>query len=279
MRQFIVRLVLFLFVALVVFGIYRLVTIRPLPRPAFFPGQAAGPLVLADTGRSSTAPPYTLAALEAARQQGVDGFYLPLWLTRDGQLVAAPSADLAQFTNGSGQIVQYTAAELAALDAAYRFDPGGNGVYPWRGRGQRLLTLAEVLQAFPEQRIVADVQAAGLAAVAALLQAIDGQNARGRVLAKVEGQQLVEALRAQAPDLATAYTEGEARAFLTAYRLRLTPFYRPAAPALILPADRVTTRLVRAAHSRGVELIAVATEDAQVEPLATQGVAAIVVGR
>ncbi|MCS6845379.1 MAG: hypothetical protein NZ528_13820 [Caldilineales bacterium] len=278
MRQFIVRLVLFLFVALVVFGLYRLVTIRPLSRPPFFPEQHAGPLRLADAGRSATAPPYTLAALQAAQQEGADGFYLPLWLTRDGQLVAAPSADLAEFTNGSGRIAQYTAAELAALDAAYRFDPGGTGTYPWRGRGQRLLTLAEILQAFPEQRVVADVQAAELATVAALLQAVDGQNARGRVLAKVEGQQLVEALRAQAPDLATAYTEGEARAFVTAYRLRLTPFYRPAAPALILPADQLSGRLVRAAHSRGVEVIAVATEDAQVQPLAAMGVAAVIVG-
>lgn len=276
MRQFIVRLALFLFVALVVFGLYRLVTIRPLPRAAFFPEQSAGPLILADTARSDAAPPYTLAALEQARQMGADGFYLPLWLTRDGQLVAAPSAELAQFTEGRGQIRQRTAGELAALDAGYRFDPAGSGAYPWRGQGQRLLTLAEILQTFPEQRIVADVQAAELAAVAALLQAVDAQSARPRVLAKVEGQQLVEALRAQAPDLATAYTASEARAFLTAHRLRLTAFYRPVAPALILAADQVNSGLLRAAHSRGIEVIPVVPEDGQTETLAAMGVAAII---
>lgn len=256
MRQFTIRLVLFLSVLLVIFGIYRLVTIRPLPPVPFFADAPDTPLIIADSAQASDAPPYTMAAFEAAQQAGAHGLYLPLWLTRDGQLIAAPSPDVSVFSAASGQIAAMTVAELAALDAGYDFDPAGAGDFSWRDRGQRLLTLPEILETFPNLRIVADLQAPELASLAALLQAVDARDARPRVLAVVDDQQLVEALRQQAPDLATAYTSGETRAFMTTERLRLTPFYRPAAPAVILPGDAVDARLARAAHGRGVAVLA-----------------------
>lgn len=257
MRQALLRLALLAIIILVVFGMYRLLTIRPLDPVSVLPYRQDSSLVFVDPGRDDRAPPYTRAALEMAVQAGADGVYLPLYLSRDGALVVLLSPDLGQISDGSGLVSELALEELSRLDAAYRFDPQGDGSYPLRGDGVRVLTLDEVLQAFPDLRVIASLQEPSLPSVAALLQATDLREARQRMLAVVNDQQLAETLRQQAPDLATAFTESEATAFLTTVQLRLTPFYRPAAPVLLLAADDVTDRLVRAAHSRGVSVAAI----------------------
>ena len=260
MRQFLVRLVAFLAVILVIFGLYRLITVQPLKPSAFFAPVAQAPLVIADTGRLSQAPPYTLAAFEAAQQAGATGFYLPVHLTRDGELVVLGSADLAQLTERSELVSQLTLAEVQGLDAGYRFDPAGDGSFPWRGKNQRVLSLQDVLVAFPDESMVIRIEEPNFASVAALLQAVDATGSRPRLLAIVDEPQLANTLRSQAPDLATANTSAEAGAFLATQRLRLTPFYRPAAPGWILDGDRVSSPLVKSAHSRGIHVLAVASD-------------------
>lgn len=257
MRQFLVRLLAFLVAILVTFGLYRLITVQPLKPSAFFASAEPSPLVIADTAKSTVAPPYTLAALEAAQQAGAGGFYLPVRLTRDGELVVIGSPDLAQLTESSGQVAQSTLAEIQALDAGYQYDPAGDGSFPWRGANQHILSLQDVLTTFPDMSIVVEVTEPGFASLAALLQAADATGARDRLLAMVDEQQLANTLRSQAPDLATANTSAESTAFLTTYRLHMTPFYRPAAPGLVLDGDQVSRRLARSAHSRGIRLLAV----------------------
>lgn len=229
MRQFLFRLILVLLVVLVIFGIYRLLTIRPLDNVAFFrdrPGLAA-----VDSVSPAGARPYTLAAFQAARQAGVNGLYLPVYLTRDGVLVVADSA-----------VSQQTLAELE----------GG-------------VALQEVLTAFPELRAIVALRQPTLQGVAALLQAIDGADARTRVLAAVDHPLLANTLREQAPDLGTAATSAEAAAFLAMERFGLAPFYRPAAPALLLPGDEIDKALVGAARGRGIHLVALAGQQGSAE--------------
>ena len=260
MRQLVVRLLAFLVVILVIFGLYRLITVQPLEPSDFFAQAAKAPLVIADTGRFTQAPPYTLPALDAAQQAGADGFYLPVQLTRDGELVVLSQADLSQLTERNEAVSQLTLAEVQGLDAGYRFDPAGDGTFPWRGKEQRVLSLQEILTMFPEESIVVRVEEPGFASLAALLQAADATSSRARLLAIVDEQQLANTLRSQASDLATANTSAEAAAFLATQRLRMTPFYRPAAPGLILDGDQVSRRLSNSAHSRGIRVLAVATD-------------------
>ena len=353
MRQFLVRLLAFLVVILVIFGLYRLITVQPLKPSDFFAQATKAALVIADTGRLTQAPPYTLAALDAAKQAGADGFYLPVQLTRDGELVVLGTNDLSQFTERSEPVSQLTLAEVQSLDAGYRFDPAGDGAFPWRGKGQRVLSLLDVsdslsggvdrssrwksqasprsppccrlpmaparrrdssrsstssnwrntlrsqapdlatantsaeaaaflatpdgaypwrskgqrvlslqdvLAAYPDESIIVKVEEPGFASLAALLQAADATASRTRLLAIVDEQQLANTLRSQAPDLATANTSAEAAAFLATQRLRMTPFYRPAAPGLILDGDQVSRRLSNSAHSRGIRVLAVAND-------------------
>ncbi len=174
-------------------------------------------------------------------------------LTRDGELVVLGQADLSQLTERNDPVSQLTLSEVQGLDAGYRFDPAGDGTFPWRGKGQRVLSLQEILSLFPEELIVVKVEEPGFASLAALLQAADATGSRTRLLAIVDEQQLANTLRSQASDLATANTSAEAAAFLATQRLRMTPFYRPAAPGLILDGDQVSRRLSNSAHSRGIQ--------------------------
>lgn len=262
MRQFLVRLFAFVIVLLVVFGLYRLLTIQPLSPSDFFaqPGAEDRLLVIFNVGESGAPAAYTLEAFEAARGRGADGLYLPLHLTRDGELVVLGSPLLAATTGARGRVGDATLADLQSL---------------------QVVSLRQVLAAFPQMRVVAHVVEPSLPAVAALLQAVDGNGARERLLAVVDDQQLAEALREQAPDLATAYTSGETSAFLTTYGLRLTPFYRAAAPALVLDAEQVSSGLVRAAHSQGVSVVVLegAPEGDAVEDWFELGVDAVIVNQ
>jgi glycerophosphoryl diester phosphodiesterase len=245
MRQFLLRLLLLLLVVLVIFGVYRLLTIRPLDNVAFFQDQ---PLMLAvDSPISSQA----LADLAAARDAGANSLYLPVTLTRDGILVVTDAA-----------VAELTLAELRSVDAF-----------------SGIVTLQEALAAHPDLRAVVVVQQPGLQALAALLQAIDANNARPRVLAVVDHPLLADTLREQAPDLGTAATTAETSAFLTTKRFRLTPFYRPAAPAMLLEGSEINKRLVDAARGRGIHLLALAGQPdvAAAQALIDAGVDGVVV--
>ena len=226
MRQFLLRLVLLLLVVLVIFGVYRLLTIRPLDNVAFFRDLPI--LAAVDSTNPAGARPYSLAAFDAARQAGANGLYLPVALTRDGVLVVTGSA-----------VGELALAELRSVGA---FDG--------------MVTLQEALAAHPDLRAVVVVRQPSLLALAALLQAIDANDARSRVLAVVDHPLLADTLREQAPDLGTAATTAETNAFLATKRFRLTPFYRPAAPAMLLEGSRINKRVVDAALNRGIHLLA-----------------------
>ncbi len=243
-RQFLLRLLLLSLIVVVIFGVYRLLTIRPLDNVAFFQDQ---PLLLAVDSRSAGE---TLADFAASRDAGANGLYLPAALTRDGVLVVTDSA-----------VGELSLAELRSVDA-------------FAG----IVTLQEALAAFPDMRAVVVVQQPSLQSLAALLQAIDANNARPRVVAVVDHPLLADTLREQAPDLGTAATTAETNAFLTTKRFRLTPFYRPAAPAMVLAGSEINKRLVDAARSRGIHMLALAgqMDTAAVQALINAGVDGVI---
>lgn len=249
MRQFLLRLLLLLLVVLVIFGVYRLLTIRPLDNVAFFRDQP--PLMAVDSSAPAGAPPYSPAAFAAASQAGANGLYLPAALTRDGVLVVTGS-----------DVGELTLADLQSADAT-----------------GSVVTLQEALAAYPDLRAIVVVRQPSLQALAALLQAIDANDARGRVLAVVDQPLLAHTLREQAPDLGTATTTAETNAFLTTKRFGLAPFYRPAAPAMLLKGSQINKRLVDAARGRGIHLIASPDQQgsAAVQTLIDAGVDGVIV--
>jgi len=78
-------------------------------------------LKVAHRGGAGLAPENTLAAFNRGLAHGADFLELDIHMSKDGQLVVIHDATLARTTNASGEVSDYTAAELAALDASARY--------------------------------------------------------------------------------------------------------------------------------------------------------------
>jgi glycerophosphoryl diester phosphodiesterase len=114
-----------------------------LPRPL------AVPLVYAHRGGAALRPENTLAAFDHGLSLGAGGLELDVHLSRDGIVVVHHDATLDRTTSGRGPLAACTAAQLAGLDAGYRFvGPDGRG-FPFRGRGIGVPALATVLARYP----------------------------------------------------------------------------------------------------------------------------------
>jgi len=113
-------------------------------------------LVIAHRGNRVAAPENTIEALRQAVEMGVDGLEFDVRVTRDGIPVLMHDPDLDRTTNARGRVVDHSLHELQSVDAGAR-SPG------WAGRGVRIPTLEEVLDAFRETPMVVEVKVPGAA--------------------------------------------------------------------------------------------------------------------
>lgn len=97
------------------------------------------PIIFAHRGASAYAPENTLAAFELALRQGADAIELDTKLTADGQVVVIHDQTLDRTTSKSGQVRDFTLAEIRKLDAGSHFDIAF--------KGESIPTLEEVLKA------------------------------------------------------------------------------------------------------------------------------------
>jgi glycerophosphoryl diester phosphodiesterase len=97
----------------------------------------------------------TLFSMRNAIGFGADAIELDVHPTSDGQMVVFHDWTLDCRTEGKGPVRKHTLAELKALDVGYGYTADGGKTYPLRGRGVGAMpTVEEVLQAFPDARLV-----------------------------------------------------------------------------------------------------------------------------
>ncbi|MGH7525953.1 MAG: glycerophosphodiester phosphodiesterase [Gemmatimonadales bacterium] len=114
--------------------------------------------VIAHRGASGYAPENTIAAFELALAQGADAFELDVRLTADGVPVVIHDPTLERTTDGAGAVSALPLGEVRHADAGARFTPDGGRSFPFRGRGLRIPTLAEVLRAFAGTAVLLEVK-------------------------------------------------------------------------------------------------------------------------
>ena len=102
------------------------------------------PLIIAHRGGAGIFPENTFAAMRKAALLGVDVLDMDARLSKDGVLVAFHDKTLNRTTNGSGEVADYRADELAMLNAAAHFvSPDGN-----KHRTEPIPRIADILRAF-----------------------------------------------------------------------------------------------------------------------------------
>lgn len=96
------------------------------------------PRVCAHRGFSAVAPENSMPAFGAAVAMGAEEIEFDLWTTKDGEWVSIHDCNLDRVSNGSGNVWDYTLAELKKLDFGVKFSEH------YMGLG--ILTLEEILE-------------------------------------------------------------------------------------------------------------------------------------
>jgi glycerophosphoryl diester phosphodiesterase len=241
------------------------------------------PLVFAHRGGAKLAPENTLAAFANGLGFGADGLELDVHLSRDGVPVVIHDATLDRTTDATGPVSALTAAELSSVDAGHRFAPDRG--HPFRGRGHGVPRLADVLTRHPSARVIVEIKAASPVAgpvVAALLRELD---AVPRVCVGSFHAAVVEAVRRQAPEIATSASEPEARR--TLHRSWVAwpftnrrPYTAFQVPERVGRLPVVTRRFIRQVHREGQVLqVWVVDDPAQATRLLDWGVDGLITDR
>jgi len=86
------------------------------------PSSAARPLIIGHRGASAIAPENTIAAFTRALQDGAEGLEFDVRLASDGVPVVIHDATLQRTAQMPGAVADFTAAELARIDAGSWFN-------------------------------------------------------------------------------------------------------------------------------------------------------------
>ncbi len=133
------------------------VVAKPMSRPDKKMLQLNKPVVLANRGGLAEAPEHTMAAFTKAHEAGVDGFLIDIRLTNDEQIVVFHDEYVQHTTNFEGRVADFTLAELKKADAAYYFKDEDEN-FSYRGTGQTIVSLRELLEQFPDLFICIQIQ-------------------------------------------------------------------------------------------------------------------------
>jgi glycerophosphoryl diester phosphodiesterase len=225
------------------------------------------PVNFAHRGDSTRAPENTLDAFRRAVEAGAGGLELDVHLTRDGQVVVIHDPTLERTTGGSGSLATTTLEALRAMDAGYGFSLDEGHTYPYRGKGLRVPTLAEVLEEFPDAAINIDIKEIQHGDEAAVLEVLRRADAEERTLVASKYHAAVRRVRKLSGGrVSTGASKREVGTFYLLSKLRLEGLLTPDYDALQVPVyygrlALVTRRFVEAAHARGVRVDAWTVND------------------
>jgi glycerophosphoryl diester phosphodiesterase len=121
---------------------------KPIVRESKKALEFENPIVLANRGGLFGAPENTLSAFTNSAALGVHGFSVDIRLTKDEEILVFHDEYIDETTNLAGKVADFTLNELKEADAGYQFTDE-NEAHPFRGKGEKLLSLKELLDRFP----------------------------------------------------------------------------------------------------------------------------------
>lgn len=181
------------------------------------------PRVVAHRGDSINFPENTLEAFISGVDMGIDVIETDVHLTKDGHVVIWHDPTLERNTDGKGTLESHTLKELKGYDAGFTFTKDGGKTFPFRGKGIKLCTLDEALEACPEQRFNIDLKSKDVSIVDAYLSVIRRHKAEKRVCTASFHQKNINAVRAKAPDIQTSLSTMEVMTLVLRQKAHILP--------------------------------------------------------
>ena len=115
-------------------------------------------LVIAHRGASAYAPENTIPAFRLAVEQGADALEFDVRVTRDGLPVVLHDATTDRTTDVRLALADVSSSHVLQADAGATFSPDNGRTFPWRGKGVRIPTLAEVLESIPHLPLLVEIK-------------------------------------------------------------------------------------------------------------------------
>lgn len=208
---------------------------------------------IAHRGGKALRPAHTLVAYHNAVAVGADMIEVDLHASSDGVIVSIHDATVDDTTDGTGKVKDMTWAQLAQLDAGYRFTTDGGKTFPWRGKGLRIARLDEVLTEFPNAWISAEIKQVLPDITDPVMKLFEQHNAISRTIFSSFSDTTLAAMRAHDPDALTALGTSEFALFVTQEPQDRAGYKAPA--AFVQPPDNlVDAALVQRAHAAGMKV-------------------------
>ena len=240
------------------------------------------PLIFAHRGGCTLGPENTLAAFDLGLRAGADGLELDVRLSADAVPVVHHDSTLDRTTSASGPVAARTAAELARIDAGWRF--AGRGGFPFRHQGVGVPTLSDVLRKYPDVPIIIEMKVDSREMGEAVARDVRAAGAVDRVCAAGYGGRSAAAARAALPEMACSASYAEVR--LAVYRAWARwPVRRVRYGGYQVPERSGRVRIVspyfiRGAHKAGLRVqVWTVDEEADMRRLLAWGVDGLITSR
>jgi glycerophosphoryl diester phosphodiesterase len=166
-------------------------------------------LVFAHRGGARLAPENTMAAIDNGLALGADGIEIDVQLSSDGIPVVIHDPTLDRTTDRTGPVKQLSAADLARVDAGFRFEK--DGTHPFRGKGVGIPRLDAVLTKHTGTRVIIEMKGAEPELARAVGEVVRRTDAVDRVCVSSFAQRTVDTLRDEFPELMSGASQEEAR--------------------------------------------------------------------
>jgi len=136
--------------------------------------------VVGHRGNRAYAPENTIEAFAQAVALGADAIEFDVHLSADGIPVVHHDPRVDRTTDGKGEVMRMTFAQLRTLDAGARFTKDGGKTFPYRGMGHRIPSFDEVVEAFPTTPLLVEIK--NPLAATGIRKSLEAHKAEERVL-------------------------------------------------------------------------------------------------
>jgi glycerophosphoryl diester phosphodiesterase len=245
------------------------------------------PVPFIHRGGAAVVPEDTIQGFHEGLKYGDGVVECDVHSTLDGELVVMHDPRVDRTTDGSGLISQLSYADVAKLDAGYRFSTDGGKTFPWRGKGVTVPTLAQVYQEFPSSPVNIEIKKTPRHNVEQLVAAaIEAPGAQSRTLVVSQSWATMRRFReASKNQVATASSTLELLLYWLLSLVHLTWLIDPPFQALQPPEKYKGLRVVRpgfirAAHRQGLRVdVWTIDDEADMRRLLSWGVDGIMTDR